>query len=144
MIQMDGEWVHEDVTFNDMGDETYIEDFFPSTNLTSIEVFQFVKNDPDRAEMKLRTPASTSDSANYYVRKEQTLGAGWQGEIVQRVQKAHDEGRHAIGFRFTDSAAFEEAVSMIESRDSHVFVGLTFPAAVDYVRYGNVLYIHWD
>ena len=81
--------------------------------------------------MKLRTPASTSGSANYYVRKGQTLGADWQEEIVQRVQKAHDEGRYAIGFRFTDSAAFEEAVSMIESQSIQVLIGLTFPTTVE-------------
>ena len=42
IIQIGGEWTHEDVTFNDADDEAYTEDYFPNTNLTSTEVFQFV------------------------------------------------------------------------------------------------------
>ena len=144
IIRIDGEWVHEDATFNDADDEAYTEDFFPNMNLTSAEVFQLVRNDAHRADMKLRNPSSTSVRNNYYIRKGQTLGADWQEEAVSLVQAAHDEGRHAIGFRMLDSAAFEEAARMIESQDGYVFTGLTFPAAVGCVRHANMLYIHWE
>ena len=144
IIQIGGEWVHEDVTFNDTDNASVMEDFFPSTNLTSIEVFQLVKNDPDRAEMKFRTPTSTSHSANYYVRKGQTLGEDWQDEIFRRVRDAHDEGKHAIGFRVLDSAVFEETFRIINSDDFHLFDGLPFPVAVGWVRHACVLYVHWE
>ncbi len=144
IIQIGGEWTHEDVTFNDADDETYTEDYFPNTNLTSTEVFQFVRNDAHRAEMKLRNPPSTSDRNNYYIRKGQTLGADWQAEAVRCVLDAHDAGRHAIGFRMLDSAAFEEAVRMVDSQDLCVFAGMTFPVTVDYIWHARVLYISWE
>ena len=144
IIQIGGEWTHEDVTFNDCDDEVYTEDYFPNTNLTSTEVFQYIRNDAHKAGMKLRNPYSTSDRNNYYIRKGQTLGADWQAEAVQRVQDAHDAGRHAIGFRMLDSAAFEEAARMVDSEDMSVFAGLGFPVTVDYTWNAHALYISWE
>ncbi len=144
IIQISGEWTHEDVTFNDADDDIYIEDYFPNTNLTSTEVFQFVRNDSHRAEVKLRIPFCTSDRNNYYIRKGQTLGADWQTEAIRRVQDAHDAGRHAIGFRMLDSAAFEEAVRMVDSQDMSLFDGVAFPVTMDYTENARVLYISWE
>ena len=144
IIQIGGEWTHEDVTFNDCDDEVYTEDYFPNTNLTSTEIFQYVRNDELRAGMKLRNPPSTSDRNNYYIRKGQTLGADWQAEAVRRVQEAHDAGRHGIGFRMLDSAAFEEAARMVDSEDMSVFAGLGFPVTVDYTWNAHALYISWE
>ena len=144
IIQIGGEWTHEDVTFNDADDEMYTEDYFPYTNLTSAEVFQLVKNDPHRDEVKLRIPFCTSDRNHYYIRKGQTLGADWQAEAVRRVREAHDAGRHAIGFRMLDSAAFEEAARMVDSQEMSVFAGVGFPVTVDYERYARMLYIRWE
>ena len=144
IIQIGGEWTHEDVTFNDRDDEVYTEDYFPHTNLTSTEIFQYVRNDQLRAGMKLRNPHSMSDKNNYYIRKGQTLGADWQEEAVRRVQEAHDAGRHAIGFRMLDSAALEEAIRMVDSEDMSVFAGVAFPVTVDYIRNARVLYISWE
>ncbi len=144
IVQIDGEWTHEDVTFNDTDDEAYSEDFFAFTNLTSVEVFRCLSDDTFKAGMDLRNPYSMSDRNNYYVRKGQTLGADWQAEAVRRVQDAHDAGRHAIGFRMLDSAAFEEAVRMIDSEDMSVFAGVGFPVTVDYIREVRVLYISWE
>ena len=144
IIQIGGEWTHEDVTFNDYDDEAYIEDYFPSTNLTSTEVFRLVREDLLRAGMNLRIPFCTSDRNNYYIRKGQTLGADWQTEAVRRVQDAHDAGRQAIGFRMLDSAAFEEAVRMVDSQDMSLFDGVAFPVMMDYIRDGRVLYISWE
>lgn len=144
IIRIGGEWTHEDVTFNDADDEAYTEDYFPSTNLTSAEVFQLLRIDQLRSGMKLRNPPSTSDRNNYYIRKGQTLGADWQAEAVRRVQDAHDAGRHAIGFRMLDSTAFEEAASMVDSEDMSVFAGLGFPVTVDYIRNAHALYISWE
>lgn len=144
IIQIGGEWSHVDVTFNDADDEAYTEDYFPNTNLTSAEYFQFVSNDAHRAEMNLRIPFCTSDRNNYYIRKGQTLGADWQTEAVRRVQDAHDAGRQAIGFRMLDSAAFEEAVRMVDSQDMSLFDGVAFPVMMDYIRDGRVLYISWE
>ncbi len=143
IIRIGGEWTHEDVTFNDADDEAYTEDYFPCTNLTSTEVFRLLSDDLIKAGMKLRNPLSTSDRNNYYIRKGQTLGADWQAEAVRRVQDAHDAGRHAIGFRMLERAAFEEAVLMIDSQDLSVFSGLAFPVTVDYDRQARVLYISW-
>jgi transglutaminase-like putative cysteine protease len=144
IIQIGGEWTHEDVTFNDCDDEVYTEDYFPHTNLTSTEIFQYVRNDALKAGMKLRDPFSTSDRNNYYLRKGQTLGADWQAEAVRRVQEAHDAGRHAIGFRMLDSAAFEEAARMVDSEDMSVFASLDFPVTVDYTWNAHALYISWE
>ena len=144
IIQIGGEWTHEDVTFNDADDEIYTEDYFPYTNLISAEVFQLVKNDSHRDEVKLRIPFCTSDRNNYYIRKGQTLGADWQAEAVRRVREAHDAGRHAIGFRMLDSAAFEEAARMVDSQEMSVFAGVGFPVTVDYERYARMLYIRWE
>ena len=72
IIQIGGEWTHEDVTFNDADNETYTEDYFPCTNLTSAEVFQLLKIDQLRSGMKLQNPPATSDRNNYYLRKGQT------------------------------------------------------------------------
>ena len=144
IIQIGGEWTHEDVTFNDCDDEVYTEDYFPHTNLTSTEVFQYVRNDELRAGMKLLNPYSTSDRNNYYIRKGQTLGADWQAEAVRRVQEAHDAGRHGIGFRMLDNAAFEEAARMVDSQDMSLFDGVAFPVMMDYIRDGRVLYISWE
>ena len=94
--------------------------------------------------MKLRNPYSTSDRNNYYIRKGQTLGADWQAEAVRRVQEAHDAGRHGIGFRMLDNAAFEEAARMIDSQDMSLFDGVAFPVMMDYIRDGRVLYISWE
>ena len=94
--------------------------------------------------MKLLNPYSTSDRNNYYIRKGQTLGADWQAEAVRRVQDAHDAGRHAIGFRMLDRAAFEEAVRMVDSQDMSLFDGVDFPVTMDYIRDGRVLYISWE
>ena len=144
IIQIGGEWTHEDVTFNDCDDEVYTEDYFPHTNLTSTETFQYVRNDELRAGMKLLNPYSTSDRNNYYIRKGQTLGADWQAEAVRRVQEAHDAGRHGIGFRMLDNAAFEEAARMVDSEDMSVFAGLGFPVTVDYTWNAHALYISWE
>ena len=144
IIQIGGEWTHEDVQFNDADNEAYTEDYFPSTNLASSEVFQLLQTDLLKAGMKLRNPYSTSNKNNYYIRKGQTLGADWQAEVVRRVQDAHDAGKHAIGFRMLDSAAFEEAVRMVDSQDMSVFADVGFPVMADYVRYGRVLYISWE
>ena len=144
IIQIGGEWTHEDVTFNDRDDEAYTEDYLPHTNLTSTEVFQYIRNDAHKEGMKLRNPPSMSDRNNYYIRKEQTLGADWQAEAVQRVQEAHDAGRHGIGFRMLDSAAFEEAARMVDSEDMSVFAGLDFPVTVDYTWNAHALYISWE
>ena len=94
--------------------------------------------------MKLRNPPSTSDRNNYYIRKGQTLGADWQAEAVRRVQEAHDAGRHGIGFRMLDNAAFEEAARMVDSEYMSVFAGLGFPVTVDYTRNAHALYISWE
>ena len=144
ILQIGGEWTHEDVTFNDYDDEAYIEDYFPSTNLTSTEVFRLIREDLLRAGMNLPNPPSTSDRNNYYIRKGQTLGADWQAEAVRRVREAHDAGRHAIGFRMLDSAAFEEAARMVDSQEMSVFAGVGFPVTVDYERYARMLYIRWE
>jgi len=144
IIKIGGEWTHEDVTFNDYDDEAYTEDYFPNTNLTSTEIFQYVRNDTLKAGMKLRDPFSTSDRNNYYIRKGQTLGADWQAEVVQRVQEAHDAGRHGIGFRMLDSAALEEAARMVDSENMSVFAGLAFPVTVECIRNARVLYISWE
>ena len=144
ILQIGGEWTHEDVTFNDYDDEAYIEDYFPSTNLTSTEVFRLVREDLLRAGMNLPNPPSTSDRNNYYIRKGQTLGVDWQAEAVRRVREAHDAGRHAIGFRMLDSAAFEEAARMVDSQEMSVFAGVGFPVTVDYERYVRMLYIRWE
>ena len=144
IIQIGGEWTHEDVTFNDCDDEVYTEDYFPHTNLTSTEVFQYVRNDELRAGMKLLNPYSTSDRNNYYIRKGQTLGADWQAEAVRRVQEAHDAGRHGIGFRMLDSAAFEEAARMVDSEYMSVFAGVAFPVTLEYTQHSRVLYISWE
>ena len=144
IIQIGGEWTHEDVTFNDADDEAYTEDYLPHTNLTSTEVFQYIRNDAHKEGMKLRNPPSMSDRNNYYIRKGQTLGADWQAEAVQRVQEAHDAGRHGIGFRMLDNAAFEEAARMVDSEDMSVFAGLGFPVTVDYTWNAHALYISWE
>ncbi len=144
IIQIGGEWTHEDVAYNDADNEAYTEDYLPGTNLTSIEVFRLVSDDLLKAGMNFRNPPSTSDRNNYYIREGQTLGADWQAEAVRRVQDAHDTGRNAIGFRMLDSAAFEEVVRMVDSEDMSVFAGLAFPVMVDYVQHARVLYISWE
>ena len=144
IIQIDGEWTHEDVTFNDADDEIYTEDYFPYTNLTSAEVFQFVKNDSHRDEVKLRIPFCTSDRNNYYIRKGQTLGADWQAEAVRRVRDVHDAGGHGIGFRMLDGEAFEEAVRMVDSQDMSLYDGVVFSVTMEYTENARVLYISWE
>ena len=144
IIQIGGEWTHEDVTFNDADDEIYTEDYFPYTNLISAEVFQLVKNDSHRDEVKLRIPFCTSDRNNYSRRKGQTLGADWQAEAVRHVQDVRDAGGHAIGFRMLDSAAFEEAVRMVDSQDMSLFDGVVFSVTMEYTENASVLYISWE
>ena len=144
IIQIGGEWTHEDVTFNDADDEIYTEDYFPNTNLTSAEAFQCVRNDWHRDEVKLRIPFCTSGRNNYYIRKGQTLGADWQAEAVRRVQDVHDAGGHAIGFRMLDSAAFEEAVRMVDSQDMSLFDGIVFSVTMEYTENARVLFISWE
>ena len=67
-----------------------------------------------------------------------------QAEAVRRVQEAHDAGRHGIGFRMLDNAAFEEAARMVDSEDMSVFAGLGFPVTVDYTWNAHALYISWE
>ena len=63
---------------------------------------------------------------------------------MRRVQEAHDAGRHAIGFRMLDSAAFEEAVRMVDAQDMSVFAGVAFPVTLEYTQNSRVLYISWE
>ena len=144
LVQIDGEWVHEDATWNDTGEESLIEDFFPFTNRTSNEVYQIIKSNPERYDLDLRNPNSASDRNNYYIRKGQTVGADWRTEVTRRVLEAHGEGRHAIGLRFLDSAAFDEVTDLIDADESWQIDEVAFPHTAVYVWVAEILYIYWE
>ena len=143
IVQIDGEWYHEDATWNDMDDETYLEDFYPFLNNSSSDVYNVLRNDPARVQLNFRNPLSTSLRDNYYVRMGQSVGDDWRNEIVQIVKNARSAGKHAVGIRFPDSAVLDAALDTMNSSGLLMFGLLYFRVQAEPIWGTNVLYMWW-
>ena len=143
IVQIDGEWYHEDPTWNDTDDEAEPEDFFPFFNNPSNDVYAVLRNDPLRGELNLRNPFCMSDRENYYVRKGQSVGENWQKEIAAIVSNARSEGKHAVGIRFPDSVTRDSALETIRSSGLFLFGLMFLRMGAEPIWGSKVLYLFW-
>ena len=143
IIQIDGSWYHYDATWNDWGSAALLADFFPYLNLSTLEIRKSHADDFSRQLLDFKNPQCNATRDNYYVRQNQMVGENWREEIPALIRKAVQAGKTALGLRFTDAAAYEDAMDAMERLGCETL----FPDAPDMVfhtdAFVDFLYFSW-
>ena len=143
LVRIGGEWYHEDATWNDADSDELLEDFCPCMNRTSTEVAYVLRAEQLRVQLGFTIPFCGAVRDNYYVRKGQMLDGDWQETAAALLEEAYAQGKHAIGFRFSDLEAFLSAVDLLESGEPTALDAISFPFTYCWIESVNFLHFSW-